>query len=146
MILVGDSSHALSGAFGSGAGFAMEDGWVLAQALRRFRNDTTKALPLFDKVRVPYYHRMYMHLAGAAATRAAKLRDLEAVAAAAREGGGDDEEERIQVKVIKFEKDMDWIYRNNIGDVWEKVEEEEDKKDDSAKKEAGQAEKTERIA
>lgn len=139
---MGDSSHALSGAFGSGAGFAMEDGWVLAQALRRFGNDTTKALPLFNKVRVPYYHRMYTHLADAAATRAVKLRDL---AAAAREGGGgagdDYEEERIQVKVIRFEKDMDWIYRNNIGKVWEEVVEEEEKeKDELEKKEAGQAE------
>ncbi|KAI0474923.1 hypothetical protein GGR56DRAFT_675106 [Xylariaceae sp. FL0804] len=30
IVLVGDSSHALSGAFGSGAGFAIKDGWVLA--------------------------------------------------------------------------------------------------------------------
>ena len=36
IVLVGGSSHALSGAFGSGAGFAMEDGWILAQSLAHF--------------------------------------------------------------------------------------------------------------
>jgi salicylate hydroxylase len=55
IVLVGDSSHALSGAFGSGAGFAMEDGWVLAQSLAYFDNDLNKALPLFDQIRVSYY-------------------------------------------------------------------------------------------
>lgn len=57
VVLVGDSSHALSGAFGSGAGFAMEDGWVLAQALALFCNDRHRALELFDSVRLPYYAR-----------------------------------------------------------------------------------------
>lgn len=109
---MGDSSHALSGAFGSGAGFAMEDGWVLAQALRHFGNDTSKALPVFDKVRVPYYHRMYEHLADVAAKRAAKVRDL---------GEADSEEERVKIKVIREGKDMSWIYQNNIGTVWEDV-------------------------
>lgn len=33
--IVGDASHPLSGAFGSGAAFAMEDGWLLARALER---------------------------------------------------------------------------------------------------------------
>ncbi|KAL4924244.1 FAD-dependent oxidoreductase [Aspergillus undulatus] len=31
--LIGDASHPLSGAFGSGAAFAMEDGWILARTL-----------------------------------------------------------------------------------------------------------------
>ena len=30
VVLIGDASHPLSGAFGSGAAFAMEDSWVLA--------------------------------------------------------------------------------------------------------------------
>jgi salicylate hydroxylase len=58
IVLVGDSSHALSGAFGSGAGFAMEDGWILAQSLAHFDNDLSKALPLFDHIRLSYYARM----------------------------------------------------------------------------------------
>lgn len=145
MILVGDSSHALSGAFGSGAGFAMEDGWVLAQALARSGNDAGRALPLFDRVRVPYYHRMYAHLADAAAQREAKLRALdeekgkgkgrgegpreEAEKTAPQHEGADpgtlgvadveDEGERVKVKVIREGKDMGWIYQNNIGKVWE---------------------------
>lgn len=113
VVLVGDSSHALSGAFGSGAGFAMEDGWVIAQALRRFGNDTAKALRLFDRVRVPYYSRMYEHLAGEASKRSERLRELEVGT------GGLTEEERVKIKVIREGKDMSWIYQNHIGRVWE---------------------------
>lgn len=113
VVLVGDSSHALSGAFGSGAGFAMEDGWVLAQALRHYGNDTRRALALFDRVRVPYYSRMYEHLAGEAGRRSARLRELEVGT------GGLTEEERVKVKVIREGKDMSWIYQNHIGRVWE---------------------------
>ncbi|ROV99062.1 hypothetical protein VMCG_06630 [Cytospora schulzeri] len=113
IVLVGDSSHALSGAFGSGAGFAMEDGWVLAQALRHYGNDTGRALALFDRVRVPYYSRMYKHLAGMAEKRSARLRELEVGT------GGLTEEEKVKVKVIREGADMSWVYQNNIGKVWE---------------------------
>lgn len=123
VVLVGDASHALSGAFGSGAGFAMEDGWVLAQALRHVGNDVGQALPLFDRVRWPYYHRMYEHLADAAAQRAAKLRALDEQATGAGaggdgDGGGDREAEEVKIKVIREGKDMSWIYQNDIGQVW----------------------------
>lgn len=91
----------------------MEDGWVLAQALQHFGNDRSKALPAFDKVRVPYYHRMYEHLGKQAARRAAKLQEVEA------EKGGLTEEERVKVKVIREGNDMSWIYQNHIGRVWE---------------------------
>lgn len=113
VVLVGDSSHALSGAFGSGAGFAMEDGWVLAQALRLYGNDVGKAALLFDRIRVPYYSRMYEYLGSQAAKRAEKLRELEVATA------GLTEEERVKVKVIKEGGDMSWIYQNNIGKVWD---------------------------
>lgn len=115
IVLVGDSSHALSGAFGSGAGFAMEDGWVLAQALREVGNEKAKALEMFDRVRVPYYHRMYEHLAGVATNRAAKVKDL------VDSGEGDSEEARVKIKVIREGKDMSWIYQNNIAKVWEEA-------------------------
>lgn len=115
VVLVGDSSHALSGAFGSGAGFAMEDGWVLAQALQRYGNDVGRAGVLFDRLRVPYYHRMYEYLAGQAEKRSARLRELEVGT------GGLTEEERVKVKIIKDGGDMSWIYHNNIGRVWESV-------------------------
>lgn len=115
VVLVGDSSHALSGAFGSGAGFAMEDGWVIAQALRHFGNDTRRALALFDRIRVPYYSRMYEYLGDMAAKRAAKL--AEGVASPE----GLTEEDRVKVKVIREGKDMSWIYQHNIGKVWEET-------------------------
>ncbi|KAI2619623.1 FAD/NAD(P)-binding domain-containing protein [Hypoxylon sp. NC1633] len=109
VVLVGDSSHALSGAFGSGAGFAMEDGWVLAQALSRWKNDTSKALPLFDAIRLPYYSRMYAHLSSEASKRAIKLKTL----------GNPTFDERVKNKIITDGgKDMSWIYQNDIGAVW----------------------------
>ena len=109
VVLVGDASHALSGAFGSGAGFAMEDGWILAQALALFNNDLSRALPLFNEIRLPYYSRMYAHLRRQAALRAQKL-------AAVEEPSFDD---RVRSKIITDGgEDMSWIYKNNIGEVW----------------------------
>ncbi|KAG8156841.1 hypothetical protein KVR01_013254 [Diaporthe batatas] len=65
--IIGDASHPLLGAFGTGAGFAMEDAWLLAQMLEfyinRHMSDKDRAirqsLDLFDKVRSPYYHKIY---------------------------------------------------------------------------------------
>lgn len=110
IVLVGDSSHALSGAFGSGAGFAMEDGYILARALEYFRNDVHRALPLFDAIRLPYYSRMYEYLAGEAQKRTAKLKGL---------GESASYDEQVRVKIIKGGgSDMSWIYNNDIGAVW----------------------------
>lgn len=111
IVLVGDSSHALSGAFGSGAGFAMEDGWVLAKALLVCRNDVHGALDMFNRVRLPYYSRMYKHLAEIGEHRERALREL---------GRTPSDEERVRSKVINpGGKDMRWIYGNDIGRVWE---------------------------
>ncbi|OIW32853.1 FAD/NAD(P)-binding domain-containing protein [Coniochaeta ligniaria NRRL 30616] len=109
IVLVGDSSHALSGAFGSGAGFAMEDGYTLARALEYFRNDVHRALPLFDAIRLPYYSRMYEYLAGEAGKRAAKLEEL---------GDSASYDDQVRAKIIKGGADMGWIYNNDIGSVW----------------------------
>ncbi|CAG9990486.1 unnamed protein product [Clonostachys byssicola] len=61
-VLIGDASHPLSGAFGAGAGFALEDAYVLGQALQ-WSNDTHRelkhALQLFDQVRSPHYNALY---------------------------------------------------------------------------------------
>lgn len=113
VVLVGDSSHALSGAFGSGAGFAMEDGWIIAQALQHTGNDRHKTLELFNRVRVPYYHRMYEYLDAGAKKRAAKLAELKTGA------DGPSEEDKIKTKIIKEGGDMSWIYQNDIAKVWE---------------------------
>jgi len=77
VVLVGDASHALSGAFGSEAGFAMEDGWILAQTLAYFKNYLSQALPLFNEIRLPYYQRMYTHLEGVARLKKDKLQAIE---------------------------------------------------------------------
>ncbi|KAL6710382.1 hypothetical protein ACN47E_009328 [Coniothyrium glycines] len=112
IVLVGDSSHALSGAFGSGAGFAMEDGWILAQALAYYGNDLSRALPLFNAIRLPYYSRMYAYLASEAVRRAANLKTL----------GNPSFDERVKNKIIMDGgTDMSWIYENNIEEVWKQV-------------------------
>ncbi|KAN0116959.1 FAD/NAD(P)-binding domain containing protein [Hyaloscypha variabilis] len=112
IVLVGDASHALSGAFGSGAGFAMEDGWVLAQALALFGNDLNKALPLFDEIRLPYYAKMYAHLDEQKKKRSDTLGKIKEPT----------EEDRVRSKVIGTGgKEMSWIYEHDIGKTWEKA-------------------------
>lgn len=58
IVLIGDASHPLSGAFGSGAAFAFEDAYVLKAALG-YAHDrglgAGYALELFDSVRGPRY-------------------------------------------------------------------------------------------
>jgi salicylate hydroxylase len=110
VVLVGDASHALSGAFGSGAGFAMEDGWIIAQALVLYGNDLSKALPLFDEIRVPYYARMYSHLEDQKSQKAETLSKIQEPT----------ERDRVRSKVLGAKrKDMTWIHENDIGKVWE---------------------------
>jgi salicylate hydroxylase len=49
------------GAFGSGAAFALEDGWILARAIeytRAHERPLREALEIFDEIRSPYYLRM----------------------------------------------------------------------------------------
>jgi salicylate hydroxylase len=49
------------GAFGSGAAFALEDGWILARAIEYTRareRPLREALEIFDEIRSPYYLRM----------------------------------------------------------------------------------------
>ena len=49
------------GAFGSGAAFALEDGWILARAIEYTRAHslpTRDALAIVDEIRSPYYKRM----------------------------------------------------------------------------------------
>lgn len=67
LVLVGDASHPSAGGFGSGSAFAMEDSWILAQAIRYARSvrqltsipaTVAEALRIFDTIRRPYYHDM----------------------------------------------------------------------------------------
>ncbi|KAF7560557.1 hypothetical protein G7046_g3602 [Stylonectria norvegica] len=65
--LIGDASHPLSGAFGAGAGFALEDVYALTRSLewawRRGRG-LPAALELYDEIRSPHYRDLYGVLDG----------------------------------------------------------------------------------
>ncbi|RSL80549.1 hypothetical protein CEP52_017369 [Fusarium oligoseptatum] len=65
--LIGDASHPLSGAFGAGAGFALEDAVVLAGAIgwaHESGRGLGPALALFDRVRSRHYAELYAVLDG----------------------------------------------------------------------------------
>lgn len=109
VVLVGDASHALSGAFGSGAGFAMEDGWVLAKALAHFSHDVQRAGALFEEIRLGYYSMMYAWLEGQKGRRKVAFEEKE------KEWG-----ERVRAKVVRGEG-LEWIYGNDIGGVWRRA-------------------------
>ncbi|KAJ9150926.1 Salicylate hydroxylase [Pleurostoma richardsiae] len=60
--LIGDASHPLSGAFGAGAAFALEDAYALGVAIEwGFNTGRTleESLTLFDSVRSPHYDALY---------------------------------------------------------------------------------------
>ncbi|KAJ4310271.1 hypothetical protein N0V84_011053 [Fusarium piperis] len=60
--LIGDASHPLSGAFGAGAGFALEDVYALSKALEwawKRGKGIKVALELYDKIRSPHYEELY---------------------------------------------------------------------------------------
>lgn len=72
--LIGDASHPLSGAFGAGAGFALEDAYTLAKAIDwalQSGGQLSDALYLFDEVRSPHYKNLYDVLDGFVAVNAA---------------------------------------------------------------------------
>ncbi|KAJ5714569.1 uncharacterized protein N7483_011750 [Penicillium malachiteum] len=109
--LIGDASHPLSGAFGSGATFAMEDGWILARALE-YSQFTSRpvhdALKIFNTIRSPYYARMYEHLDEVGA----KMQQFKSEST--------NFDDFLQAKINNFlYGDKDFIYKNDIGKVWE---------------------------
>ncbi|KAJ5969960.1 hypothetical protein N7501_006208 [Penicillium viridicatum] len=109
--LIGDASHPLSGAFGSGATFAMEDGWILARALEftRFASRPARdALEIFEQIRAPYYAKMYQHLD--------EVRDKTQQLQAQEK----DFDVFLQAKIDSFlYGDKDFIYQNDIKKVWD---------------------------
>ncbi|KIW38771.1 uncharacterized protein PV06_09716 [Exophiala oligosperma] len=115
VVLIGDASHPLHGAFGSGATFGMEDGWLLAQALEHeyslgsetLVEDTLQA---FEEIRLPYYKRMYRYL------------DAQSASAKKAEEEEKTFEELLELRFKSFgigQKDnLNWIYKHDIGKVW----------------------------
>ncbi|KAK2017519.1 FAD/NAD(P)-binding domain-containing protein [Colletotrichum eremochloae] len=62
LALIGDASHPLSGAFGAGAGFALEDVYALTRSIdwaRRNAKGLPAALELYDQIRSPHYRDLY---------------------------------------------------------------------------------------
>ncbi|EPE34775.1 FAD/NAD(P)-binding protein [Glarea lozoyensis ATCC 20868] len=113
IVLIGDASHPLSGAFGSGATFAMEDGWILARAIEYSRGvggNLSRALEVFDSIRSPYYARMYTHLD----EQKQKVQNSKAT------NQGQSFELTLRTRIAAFggEEKLSWIYGNDIGEVW----------------------------
>lgn len=99
------------GAFGSGATFAMEDGWILARALEFTQSlslPVGDALEIFNTIRAPYYAKMYEHLDGSE-ERLRKFR---------QKSISFDEVLRAKIKYFLY-GDKDFIYKNDIQKVWE---------------------------
>ncbi|KAJ5112255.1 FAD-binding monooxygenase [Penicillium argentinense] len=108
--LIGDASHPLSGAFGSGATFAMEDGWILARALEYTQflfHPIQDALEIFDKIRTPYYNKIYEHLDESQEKMQqfrAQNKEFDAI---------------LQAKIdLMLYGDKDFIYKNDISKTW----------------------------
>ncbi|KAG5751434.1 hypothetical protein H9Q72_001022 [Fusarium xylarioides] len=111
--LIGDASHPLSGAFGAGAGFALEDVYTLSKTLEwawtRGRG-IKAALELYDRIRSPHYHDLYNVLdwyAGIGKEIAA-------------EGLSVDEEIEAKVRRTKGKK-SNWMYHYDIQTVVDNV-------------------------
>ncbi|EXJ94920.1 hypothetical protein A1O1_00038 [Capronia coronata CBS 617.96] len=114
VVLLGDASHPLSGAFGSGAAFALEDGWILARAIEHARaagQPLATALEIFDAIRSPYYLKMYQHLDD-------QKRKMEEAKAANPDATFTSS---LKERVYAFgnEESLPWVYYNNIEDVWQ---------------------------
>lgn len=86
----------------------MEDGWLLAQVLefhlKRQRIDTNHALHdavgLFDKIRSPYYHKLYEVLDA----QPQKDQKVDYAAWSPTPGGP-----------------LNWIYQHDIGEEWKDI-------------------------
>ncbi|KAF1811627.1 putative monooxygenase [Eremomyces bilateralis CBS 781.70] len=121
VVLLGDASHPLSGAFGSGAAFAMEDGWILARAIEHTHlngnptaDSIAKALEIFDSIRSSYYLRMYDYID-------LQERKVDGAKRNASAAGISEWEAQLRVTVNGMIGDgLPWIYLNDIGNVWKK--------------------------
>ena len=108
--LIGDASHPLSGAFGTGAGFALEDAWTLAESVEwAYEQGANLAagLRLFDKVRSPHYAALYKVLD--------RYRE---VAIKANEANLDfDQDVEFRIKGTWSDQE-DWIQQYDVSSIW----------------------------
>ncbi|GAA5899113.1 hypothetical protein JCM6882_004620 [Rhodosporidiobolus microsporus] len=106
--LLGDASHPLSGAYGSGAAFAIEDAWTLGQSIAHAlssRLPLAEALRLFDATRSPYYEKLFA--------------ELDKIGAATKKGAGLEWDERVKDRIEERWADLDWIYLHDIEAAWQ---------------------------
>ncbi|KAI2825435.1 hypothetical protein CBS147343_8980 [Aspergillus niger] len=115
--LIGDASHPLSGAFGAGAAFALEDVYVLTRAVKWAHErglPIQEGLELFDRVRAPHYAAMYDILDGYGKS------DVSVKAT-------DDFDEAVSMIVAnKWDDDHGWLYSYNVEEAWRETYEAED--------------------
>ncbi|TQN67659.1 2-heptyl-3-hydroxy-4(1H)-quinolone synthase [Colletotrichum shisoi] len=106
LALIGDASHPLSGAFGAGAGFALEDVYALTRSVdwaRRNAEGLPAALGLYDQIRSPHYRDLYGVLDNFAALNSALLAEKLPV------------EEEIEERVRRAgESRSTWMYHYEI--------------------------------
>ncbi|WWC97646.1 hypothetical protein V866_004530 [Kwoniella sp. B9012] len=122
--LLGDASHPLSGAFGSGAAFAFEDAYVLAQALlytHQRQKPISEALVLYDEVRSPHYKGLYEILNGFGVN----AKELDAISPPL------DEQDYINERTRRnWGAENRWIYKYDVTKVWKEYTELADVGDD----------------
>ena len=111
--LIGDASHPLSGAFGAGAGFALEDTYALSKSIDwAWARDKPLAegLELFDSIRSPHYKGLYQVLDKFGASNAKILAEKLPV------------DEEIALRVQKMREDGDsWMYYYKVDEVVEEA-------------------------
>lgn len=116
--LIGDASHPLSGAFGAGAGFALEDVYALTRSIEwawKSNKDLGVALELYDKIRSPHYQGLYGVLDGFAATNSELIAEKLPV----------DEEIEQRVKRAAGKKST-WMYQYEVDKVVDQAFQEAD--------------------
>ncbi|KAL2796064.1 hypothetical protein BJX66DRAFT_350060 [Aspergillus keveii] len=116
--LIGDASHPLSGAFGNGAGFALEDSYVLARAVEwayERGHDLNRGLDIYDRVRSPHYKAMYAILDSFRKSDT----ELENVNLSFDEG-------TAHTIRGKWGREYGWLYDYDVQEVWGKAAAEED--------------------
>ncbi|WVQ94612.1 hypothetical protein IAU59_001692 [Kwoniella sp. CBS 9459] len=110
--LIGDASHPLSGAFGSGAAFAFEDAYVLAKALGYTRStgkSISQALRYYDEVRSPHYKGLYAILN----SFGKNAKEIEAISPPLELNELINETTRRN-----WTASNDWIYKYDVTQVW----------------------------
>ncbi|CAI7674845.1 unnamed protein product [Penicillium discolor] len=124
--LIGDASHPLSGAFGAGAGFALEDVFVLTQSVKWAYErglPVGQGLQLFDNIRSPHYKQLYGILDDFAKSDAAIGVPVPFDDAVARTVSD------------KWSEDHHWLYHYDVQEVWKEAYKAEDARaQDNAKK------------